>query len=112
MSIEELMAKYKAGGPKKAAPPPSRRKTVQLDSDDSSNSEISEDDDDDVSGESDSEANENMSEMQDGDEADKLNESFGLKSLLEEECDKNQTKVSYFTLFYTLILLLHINHFR
>lgn len=84
MSIEELMAKYQSGGPK------SRGKTAAIvrppiDSDDSS-SEESDDD---------SELSDNMSEDDNDDtETDNLKESFGLKSLVEEDSNKTKSQVN------------------
>lgn len=83
MSIEELMAKYQSGGPKSRGKAALVRAAV--DSDDSS-SEESDDD---------SELSDNMSE-DDNDafsETDNLKESFGLKSLLEEDSNKTKSQV-------------------
>lgn len=83
MSIEELMAKYQSGGPK------SRGKAIvraPIDSDDSSC----------VESDDDSELSDNISE-DDNDDAfsgtENLKESFGLKSLLEEDSNKIKTQV-------------------
>lgn len=85
MSIEELMAKYQSGGPKSRGKVPAR---TPIDSDDSS-SEESDDN---------SELSDNISDDNNDDafeETDNLKESFGLKSLLEEDSNKTISQVNY-----------------
>lgn len=86
MSIEELMAKYQSGGPKSRGKVALER--APIDSDDSSSAESDDD----------SELTENMSEDDNDDafsETDNLKESFGLKSLLEEDSNKNKSQVIF-----------------